>query len=112
MPLAGNGLLGLTTAEATRRLAEYGPNVPPQPPPVSIGAIILRTLKEPMFFLLMAAAVLYLALGDLGDRELLEVAQQHHFQVMGRQGLQGVGQVDPKRMVRAAKELFLCHLVG
>lgn len=67
MPLAGNGLLGLTTAEATSRLAEYGPNVPPQPPPASIGGIILRTLKEPMFFLLMAAAVLYLALGDLGE---------------------------------------------
>ena len=57
MPLAGNGLLGLTTAEATRRLAEYGPNVPPQPPSASIGGIILRTLKEPMFFLLMAAAL-------------------------------------------------------
>jgi len=67
MPLAGNGLLGLTTAEATSRLAEYGPNAPPQPPPVSIWAIILRTLKEPMFFLLMAAAILYLALGDLGE---------------------------------------------
>lgn len=60
-------LSGLTSAEAARRLADYGPNVAPQPPPASIGAIILRTLKEPMFFLLMAAAVLYLALGDLGE---------------------------------------------
>lgn len=67
MLLADKGPLGLTTAEAARRLAEYGPNVPPQPPPASIGAIILRTLKEPMFFLLMMAAVLYLALGDLGE---------------------------------------------
>ena len=67
MPLAGNGLLGLTTAEATRRLAEYGPNVPPQPAPASIGGIILRTLKEPMFFLLMAAAVLYLVITLLSN---------------------------------------------
>ncbi len=66
-PKTANGLSGLTTAEAARRLADYGPNAPPQAPPVSIWAIILRTLKEPMFFLLMVAAILYLVLGDLGE---------------------------------------------
>ena len=58
---------GLTSTEAARRLAEFGPNISPQPPPASVSAVILRTLKEPMFFLLMTAAVLYLALGDLGE---------------------------------------------
>jgi Ca2+-transporting ATPase len=65
--MSGSNISGLTMAEAARRLAIHGPNAPPQPSPVSIRAIALRTLKEPMFFLLMLAAVLYLALGDLGE---------------------------------------------
>jgi Ca2+-transporting ATPase len=58
---------GLTSEEAARRLAEYGPNEQPKPPPPGIFAIALRTLKEPMFFLLASAALLYLFVGDLGE---------------------------------------------
>ncbi len=58
---------GLTSDEAARRLAEFGPNAPPEAPPVGVFTIVLRTLKEPMFFLLAAAAGLYLFLGDLGE---------------------------------------------
>lgn len=58
---------GLTSDEAARRLAEFGPNAPPEAPPVGVFTIVLRTLKEPMFFLLAAAATLYLFVGDLGE---------------------------------------------
>ncbi|MFO1104445.1 MAG: cation-translocating P-type ATPase [Methylocystis sp.] len=58
---------GLSSEEAARRLAEFGPNEQPKPPPPGILAITLRTLKEPMFFLLASAALLYLFVGDLGE---------------------------------------------
>ncbi|WP_457796753.1 cation-translocating P-type ATPase [Methylocystis sp. S23] len=60
-------LSGLSSDEAARRLAEYGANAPPQPKPLGVFSIVLRTLKEPMFFLLAAAAALYLFVGDLGE---------------------------------------------
>ena len=60
-------LYGLASDEAVRRLAEYGPNEQPRVPPPGILAIALRTLKEPMFFLLAFAALLYLFVGDLGE---------------------------------------------
>ena len=58
---------GLSSNEAARRLAQYGPNEQPRAPPPGIFAIALRTLKEPMFFLLASAALLYLFVGDLGE---------------------------------------------
>ncbi len=60
-------LFGLSSQDAAQLLAEYGPNAPPEAPPVGILQIALRTLKEPMFFLLAAAATLYLFVGDLGE---------------------------------------------
>lgn len=62
-----NSLQGLSSQEAERRLAEFGPNAPPQARSPGVGDIVLRTLKEPMFFLLAAAATLYLFVGDLGE---------------------------------------------
>lgn len=58
---------GLTEVEAAERLRQFGPNALPEPPPVSPVRILLRTVREPMFALLAAAALLYLALGDLGE---------------------------------------------
>ncbi|KAF2992091.1 cation-translocating P-type ATPase [Methylocystis sp. MJC1] len=62
-----SSLRGLSSEEAARRLAEFGPNAPPEAKPPGVFAIVLRTLKEPMFFLLAAAATLYLFVGDLGE---------------------------------------------
>ncbi len=58
---------GLTAAEAARRLAEDGPNALPGGERRSLLSIALETLREPMFLLLLAAATLYLVLGDLQE---------------------------------------------
>lgn len=58
---------GLTEAEAARRFAAVGPNELPRAEGRGLLRILAETLREPMFFLLLGAAVLYLALGDLGE---------------------------------------------
>lgn len=58
---------GLTSADAARRLATVGPNVLPHPASRTLLALVVGTVREPMFFLLLAAAGLYLVLGDLGE---------------------------------------------
>ncbi|MBS0385023.1 MAG: cation-translocating P-type ATPase [Proteobacteria bacterium] len=58
---------GLSTAEAQRRLAEYGPNELPQAQRRDLLRIIAETAREPMFLLLLGATALYIALGDLGQ---------------------------------------------
>ncbi len=54
---------GLASAEARRRLAEDGPNSLPVARQ-RLLAVLLQTVREPMFLLLLGAAGLYLALGD------------------------------------------------
>ena len=58
---------GLSAAQATRRLAEDGPNVLPGGQRRSLLSIAIETLREPMFLLLLAAASLYLVFGDLQE---------------------------------------------
>jgi Ca2+-transporting ATPase len=60
-------LNGLSSQEATLRLKTYGENSLPQQPALSVLDIIQRTLREPMFVLLLVAAALYLFVGDLGE---------------------------------------------
>ncbi|MBP0574755.1 hypothetical protein J8J40_28690, partial [Mycobacterium tuberculosis] len=59
-------LSGLTEGEAARRLAATGANALGHRPPRSLAAIARGVLREPMFVLLLMAALLYLAVGDLG----------------------------------------------
>ena len=61
---------GLSTAEARALLAKHGPNALPEARPRSLGDILRGTLREPMFLFLLAAAGLYLVVGDLGEGEL------------------------------------------
>jgi len=65
--MARDDLGGLTSAEADRRLSEIGPNALPQASGRGLARIVLDTLREPMFLLLIGAAGLYLVLGDLGE---------------------------------------------
>lgn len=58
---------GLSSAEAARRLAQDGPNALPGDGARTWRHIVGETVRDPMFSLLLAAAGLYLVLGDLQE---------------------------------------------
>lgn len=60
-------LTGLSGADAQRAFAQWGANELPSPGRRGLAKIATETLREPMFMLLLAAAGLYLFLGDLGE---------------------------------------------
>lgn len=62
---------GLTQGEAKARLAQDGPNELPGSGPRGVLKIAAQVLMEPMFLLLIAAAVIYLMLGDLRESIVL-----------------------------------------
>jgi P-type Ca2+ transporter type 2C len=62
---------GLTRAEAERRLAIDGPNTVPGAGRRGPIAIAFGVLREPMFLLLIAGAVVYLVLGDIHEALVL-----------------------------------------
>lgn len=62
---------GLSAQEAAQRLAEDGPNKLPGDKARTLGHILLEAVQEPMFALLLAAAALYLLLGDLQEGLIL-----------------------------------------
>ena len=65
------GGIGLSSAEAAQRLAQDGPNELPGHGPRSLGGIVREVLTEPMFLLLIAAATIYVLLGDLREAIVL-----------------------------------------
>ncbi len=67
--------LGLTTAEAHRRLAQHGPNdlVPPARLP-GLFTWVRRVLTDPMVLLLLVAGTVYLSVGDVGDAAVSVIA--------------------------------------
>ena len=67
LPLPNDEAAGLTAAEAQARLARFGPNALPEARPPSPAAIFLRQFLSPLIYILLAAAVVSLALGDLRD---------------------------------------------
>ncbi len=62
---------GLSTAEAQRRLADFGYNELNPPLPRHVWHIIADVLREPMFLLLISAGGIYLLLGSIGDALML-----------------------------------------
>ena len=64
-------LNGLSAAEARDRQALEGFNELPRAPRASPLRAALDVLREPMFALLVAAAVLYALIGELGEALLL-----------------------------------------
>jgi P-type Ca2+ transporter type 2C len=66
-PQQGTSGTGLTATEAAQRLARDGPNSLPGGQRRSLLSIALDTAREPMFLLLLAAASLYMVLGDLRE---------------------------------------------
>jgi Ca2+-transporting ATPase len=66
-----SGLESLSNAEATRRLSVDGPNELPGQGPRSLAGIVREVLTEPMFLLLIAAASIYVVLGDVREATIL-----------------------------------------
>jgi P-type Ca2+ transporter type 2C len=66
-------LRGLSEQEAATRLRAEGPNTLPEADRRSFARIVLEILREPMFALLLGAAVIYLVLGDLKEAVVLAV---------------------------------------
>jgi P-type Ca2+ transporter type 2C len=64
---------GLSENEATARLKAEGPNILPQADRRTFIRIVLEILREPMFALLLGAAVIYLVLGDLKEAVVLGI---------------------------------------
>ena len=67
MTVEAEALKGLTSAVAADRLQREGPNELPQQRGRAVWRIALETVREPMFALLLAAAVIYLFLGSLEE---------------------------------------------
>ena len=63
--------IGLTRAEAAHRLATDGPNELASQGPRGVTRIIREVLTEPMFLLLIAAAAIYVVLGDVREASVL-----------------------------------------
>ena len=70
---AKQALQGLSSAQAALRLAADGPNALPPATKSSLVGRIGHMLHEPMFVLLLVAAVLYIVLGDLNEGLVLAV---------------------------------------
>ena len=64
---------GLSEKEAAARLKTEGPNSLPQADRRTFIRIVLEILREPMFALLLGAAVIYLVLGDLKEAVVLGI---------------------------------------
>ena len=62
---------GLSDAEAARRLERDGPNALDEARQRSLLRLLLRVASEPMFLLLVACGLIYMALGDRGEALLL-----------------------------------------
>ena len=66
-------LNGLSESEAARLLSALGPNELPAVSSRPFHRIVLETIREPMFLLLIGAAGLYLVLGNIGEGLFLGV---------------------------------------
>jgi Ca2+-transporting ATPase len=72
-PQHHNTAQGLTSAQAARQLAQDGPNDIEQGAKRSVWQRLADMLRQPMFALLVAAAMLYMLLGDLTEGLTLAV---------------------------------------
>ena len=62
-----DGVVGLTAAEASARLAQFGPNTLPESRPLSLVSVFLRQFLSPLIYILLAAALVSLVLSDIQD---------------------------------------------
>lgn len=60
-------MFGLSAAEASARLAQYGPNALPESRPPSLVSVFLRQFLSPLIYILLAAVLVSLVLSDVKD---------------------------------------------
>ena len=65
--LLKSSLVGLSSAEAIQRLSYYGPNQLPEHGPAPFWWIIIRQFASPLIYILVAAAIVSLMIGDMED---------------------------------------------
>jgi Ca2+-transporting ATPase len=63
----GQHLIGLTDAEVAERRRRHGENALPQPKGTSVWAILFAQLKSPLVYIILVAAGISLAAGEMGD---------------------------------------------
>jgi Ca2+-transporting ATPase len=71
--LGSDPKLGLSADEARSRLAQFGPNALPEAPRGSLFWVFLRQFQSPLVYLLLVAAAVALALGELSDAIVIVV---------------------------------------
>jgi Ca2+-transporting ATPase len=96
-------LHGLSEAEAARRLAEDGPNMLEEARRRSVLQRSLDMFKQPMFTLLVAAALLYMLLGDLAEGAIMAVF------VLAVLGLTFIQEGRSEASIEALRELTETH---
>jgi Ca2+-transporting ATPase len=62
---------GLSSAEAADRLARYGPNELPRARATPWWRLVADQVRDPLILVLLAAAVLTVATGDLADASVI-----------------------------------------
>lgn len=65
---------GLTSSDAKKRLARYGPNSLPEKPPPSDLKIFISQLKSPLVYILLLAGLVTLLLGHTTDTAIIAFA--------------------------------------
>ena len=96
-------IVGLSGERAAELLRTQGPNALPAPRGRDLGKILLETSREPMFALLLGAAILYLAIGDVGEGLFLVAG------ALVAVGLVVVQEVRSERALAALRDLAQPH---
>ncbi len=90
---------GLTTAEASRRLGQIGPNSLRQPRSEPWWEEAVEALTEPLILLLIAVAGLYALLGELGDAVTILLV------IIAVAGVEVATETRARRAIASLKEL-------
>ena len=98
-PAAAPGMPGLDSAEVARLRAAHGPNAIPEARPPSVGVRVLRSLRDPLVLVLLAALVLTLVTTDLTDAAVIALVVVVNTTLAVRQ------EVNADRAVRALSSL-------
>lgn len=65
---------GLSSSEVKKQLEKYGPNKLPEKPPPSLVSILVSQIKSPLVYILLAAGLVTVLLGDFSDAAMIFAA--------------------------------------